>query len=261
MSGQSDPYIRIYLRVRDDPRFEHAYSCDACWAAYSRLLMDAEAAFPASASLPANLDAHAAAQLMADGIIEPRRHGCFVVHGMVTERRRRSEEGRANALRGWNMRRARMGKNGVPMAPHIQQSKAPHIQQSMGNDGVPMLTASFLPSVEELTDGGKESVARAREDAALEAYQRLVINVSPKALKWLDDLVREYGQEWTTEALGTASLEGTNDLLGRTKTLLVIRARDADKSRRSPTRKPRDPEEEAKYQENRRRLAAGEVTP
>jgi hypothetical protein len=104
MSGAADPYIRIYFRVRDDARFEHAYGCDICWAAYTRLLMDAEAAFPVPASLP-TLRPHAKTELLAAGIIELRMHGCFVIHGLEAERERRSHQGKAGAAARWQSER------------------------------------------------------------------------------------------------------------------------------------------------------------
>jgi hypothetical protein len=102
MSGQDRPYIRIYFETRGDDRFDHAYECDTCWAAYSRLLMDAEAAYPAAATLPVSLKRHAKAKLLDAGIIELRPHDCFVVHGLGAERRRRSHQGVAGAAARWN---------------------------------------------------------------------------------------------------------------------------------------------------------------
>jgi hypothetical protein len=102
MAGAADPYIRIYFRVRDDSRFEHAYSCDPCWAAYTRLLMDAEAAYPAPASLPRSLKAHAKKMLIEAGIIEFGPHDTFVVHGLTAERDIRSLQAADAAQRRWD---------------------------------------------------------------------------------------------------------------------------------------------------------------
>lgn len=93
--------MRIYFEARDDERFAHAYECDTCWAAYSRLLMDAEAAYPTAASLPVSLKRHAKAHLIDAGIIELRPHDCFVVHGLAAERTRRSHQGTAGAAARW----------------------------------------------------------------------------------------------------------------------------------------------------------------
>ena len=101
MSGQERPYVRIYFEARDDERFAHAYECDTCWAAYSRLLMDAEAAYPTAASLPVSLKRHAKTHLVDSGIIKLRPHDCFVVHGLAAERVRRSHQGAAGAAARW----------------------------------------------------------------------------------------------------------------------------------------------------------------
>ncbi len=36
MTAQPDPYIRVYYRIADDPRFESVYGCDAALAARRR---------------------------------------------------------------------------------------------------------------------------------------------------------------------------------------------------------------------------------
>lgn len=112
MAGAQDPYSCLYWRVKADPRFEHAFGCDACWAAYTRLLMDAEASYPAPASIPSHLKPHARTHLLDAGIIELRPHDCFIVHGLQKEREKRAEQGRENALKGWEKRRG-----GTPMPP------------------------------------------------------------------------------------------------------------------------------------------------
>ena len=103
MSGQKDPYIRLYFRVRVDDRFDHVYACDTCWAAYSRLLMDAEGSFPSPASLPRTLKSHAKSMLVEAGIIELRPHDMFIVHGLAAEREKRSHQGKAGAAARWQM--------------------------------------------------------------------------------------------------------------------------------------------------------------
>lgn len=102
MSGQDNPYSRLYHSVKADDRFDHVFSCDPCWAAYTRLLIDAEAAYPVAASLPISLRSHAKTQLEAAGIIELRPHNSFIVHGLEAERKRRSRQGHAGAAARWN---------------------------------------------------------------------------------------------------------------------------------------------------------------
>lgn len=119
MSAQ-DPYSCLYWRVKADERFDHVFGCDPCWAAYTRLLMDAEASYPAPASIPSHLRPHAKAHLLDAGIIELRPHDCFIVHGLQKEREKRSEAGRESAIKGWEKRR-----NGPPMAPHRPAKATP----------------------------------------------------------------------------------------------------------------------------------------
>jgi hypothetical protein len=73
-------------------------------------------------------------------------------------------------------------------------------------------------------------------EPALQAYQSIMVNVSAGSLKFLDDLTDQYGQEATARAIGTASLEGTKNLLSRAKSILALWNRNTERSERDAER-------------------------
>lgn len=62
-------FVRIYQTVRDDPKFAKVFADDRAFAAYVRLLMDAEPMWPRRASLPAHLSRYARDVLVRAGIL------------------------------------------------------------------------------------------------------------------------------------------------------------------------------------------------
>jgi hypothetical protein len=101
-------YVRVYYSIIDDWRFAHVYSDDAALAAWLRMLLDADALWPASASLPKRLSARVLRILTDSGLIEVTGTR-FRVHGLDTERKRRSEVGRAGGLASGRSRSAGTG--------------------------------------------------------------------------------------------------------------------------------------------------------
>jgi hypothetical protein len=171
MSGAADPYIRLYFRVRNDPRFEHVYGCDPCWAAYTRLLFDAEAAFPVPASLPSTLRPHAKAELLAAGIIELRIHGCYVIHGLEAERERRSHQGRAGASARWDASAVRTdSERNANASPKQAGADANALRQHPASGSDALLAESTTESESTTEQEQGASRARAHEDDADPAY-------------------------------------------------------------------------------------------
>lgn len=83
-------YSRIYWTVVEDPKFADVYDDDRRWAAYTRLLMAAEATYPSPAPLPRWLADDVMEALVEARIIEVLRGTSYRVVGLRTER-----EGRA----------------------------------------------------------------------------------------------------------------------------------------------------------------------
>ncbi len=254
MSAQADPYIRIYRRVRSDDRFEHAYSCDVCLAAYLRLLLDADACYPMPASVPRSLKAHARTHLLEAGIIEAQPADCYIIHGLSSERERRSEQARLNVTHRYAGTTAVVRPN--------------------NNGSTPDVTSDLLARAPNQTKPNQTETSQADASASaypdgdldcLDTYHDLSL-YSPWG-QWSGDKLKgaigEYGNSTVDAALraehGISADRKT--LLDRT---LARLARDADRARDAkPKPKPRNngrtPEQEVTYQDTRRRLAAGEI--
>lgn len=105
------PYARLYLDLIDDEKFASIYDDDHRFAAWCRLLLIAEGAWPASAHLPsARLARPAAVAALADcGLIDLRPGDRYRIHGLDAERERRADLARTSVAQ----RRDRSGNDRV----------------------------------------------------------------------------------------------------------------------------------------------------
>lgn len=102
MTAQADPYVRVYYSITDDEKFAEVYDDDAALATWLRLLINADAMFPAAAPIPAGTDAKVFGQLVDLNIIDPVGSSRYRVHGLESERSRRSETARGMAAKRWS---------------------------------------------------------------------------------------------------------------------------------------------------------------
>jgi len=111
------PYSRVYHEIVDDPRFERVYGNDKALATWLRMLLIADAMYPASAPMTSR---NPTVRLLIDsGLIEERPGNRYVIHGLQGERERRSAIGRNAVAVRWNNERT---TNVIP----AKQSKAEH---------------------------------------------------------------------------------------------------------------------------------------
>lgn len=92
------PYARLYLELVDDEKFVGIYEDDHHFAAYCRLLMIAEGAWPASAHLPVTVRRQSVKALLDSGLVDEAGAGRYRIHGLDKERTHRQERARASAL-------------------------------------------------------------------------------------------------------------------------------------------------------------------
>ena len=100
--ANSDPYSRHYWRLVDDPKFAEIYSDDHHYATWSRLLMVADQAWPATAHLPSLCRRTSIAKLAEVGLIDLLPNGRFRMHGLDAERDKRGQSGRNAAAVRWH---------------------------------------------------------------------------------------------------------------------------------------------------------------
>ena len=94
---ERSPYSRVYWTVRDDDRLATIYPCDAHLAAWLRLLIAADMAWPAPADVPATVKRSSLNALRDAGVVELLPNGLFRFHGLDTERGRRRDAAQASA--------------------------------------------------------------------------------------------------------------------------------------------------------------------
>lgn len=89
-------YCRVYYSVKDDPKFEGIWGNNHHLATWLRLLMAADAIWPASADLPAAERRSSVKALAAAGLVDLLPRGMYRVHGLDAERGARRDAARAS---------------------------------------------------------------------------------------------------------------------------------------------------------------------
>lgn len=98
MTAQSDPYVRVYYRIIDDPKFADVFDDDARLACWLRLLLLADGTWPAPAPIPANVKRGPFQHLVRVGLVDLVAGGRFRIHGMDPERGERRAKAQKAAL-------------------------------------------------------------------------------------------------------------------------------------------------------------------
>ena len=97
-----DPYLRVYRRIVDDPRFARVYPDDRALAIWLRLSMEADAAWPSSASLPYGTTKATLALLEEVGLIVRQAGNRYRVPDLDEERDKRRQSASSAAASRWN---------------------------------------------------------------------------------------------------------------------------------------------------------------
>lgn len=126
-------YCRVYHEIVDDPKFARVYGNDAALATWLRMLLVADAMYPASAPLPRR---NSAVSLLVEvGLVEERPGKRYVIRGLQAERERRSASARNAAAVRWDNER-----NADAMPSKAEQSKAKPSNGAKAPNG----TGSFM---------------------------------------------------------------------------------------------------------------------
>lgn len=225
------PYSRVYWDIVDDPKFGTIFDNNDHLATWLRLLMQADAQWPASSAVPATARKASVKALSDAGLIDLVPGGRFRVHGLDAERGRRREA-------------ARTGTKREP-------------------DGGP--TGTGRP----WTTGPKPSLAEPRQDEpsngradAMDTYWTLLGTYpNGRTKEWLQELVNEFDDVRVSAALAVEVNGPRQGVLSRVRDRLRS---DADKAARAKaTAETERLEAEAaarritpeQAEENRRRVA------
>jgi len=109
-------YCRVYHQIVDDPKFRRVYHDDAALATWLRMLLVADAMYPASAPMPEITDA--VTLLLRVKLIQRRPGNRYIVTGLEREREMRSESARNAAAVRWHN-----AGNADAMPSRAEQSK------------------------------------------------------------------------------------------------------------------------------------------
>lgn len=213
------PYSRVYWTIRNDARLAAVYPSDANLAAWLRLLIAADMAWPAPADIPAGVNRRALRALEEAGVIEVRGT-MYTFHGLDTERGRRRDAAASSAGHRWGS----------------------------GRDADGMRSDTGRNASRAEPSRAETSRAEPREDDPADTYWTLTGKYpTDRTTAWLDDLTETYGAPAVISALGTCHIEDsrTGTLLGRVKDVLARDARrldmaerEAEKARVVELRKP-----------------------
>lgn len=211
MSKENDPYSRHYWRLVDDEKFVDVFDNDHHYACWSRLLMIADQAWPASAHLPASARKSSVAKLAEVKLIELLPGGRFRMVGTQAEREKRSQQAKDAALARWGNADGNAASNADSNAGASEAGMPSKAKQSK----------------DEQSKAGQP----ARETDPADVYWSLTGRYPVgKTLTWIDELSTSFGAEATIRALATAHQQddSTATLLGRTQNLLRQEARQLD---------------------------------
>lgn len=93
------PYARVYHSIADDSRFERVYGDDRALGTWLRMLLVADAMYPTSAPMPKRTKA--VELLIEAGLIVEQPGGRYIVHGLASEREKRTQSARNAAAVRW----------------------------------------------------------------------------------------------------------------------------------------------------------------
>ncbi len=209
----SEHYVKVYYSIRTDPRFETIYGDDAALAAWLRLLMAADAIWPAPADIPKWVRQGPFRKLVEAGLVEVSgAHYC--IHGLDAERGKRSDRASNAAVARW----ATAGSSAAGNA-------------GSSANGTAARNAETMPLRAEQSRAAQSRAEQSNDDP-VETYYLLTTRAPRgRALDWCKRLGDQYGFRATSDAMADAwgDSDEVGTLLSRTENLLVLAARNAER--------------------------------
>lgn len=114
------PYSRVYPSIRDDDKFAHVYECDICLSWWVRLLLDADALWPASVYFPAGCPQHAIDELAKSTLLTRVNGSRYKITGLDAERAKRQGQASNAATVRWDRAKAIAPETGDPADAYWQ---------------------------------------------------------------------------------------------------------------------------------------------
>ncbi len=211
MSRTIDPYSRVYWRAVDDDRFIGIWDDDAALATWVRLLVNADMAWPATANLYQGCKTTALKKLVSAGLVDPKPGQRYRIHGLDTERQKRSDVARDSVLTRYARSTPVADTDVRPYyAPSTRKEEKRKEEKSIENarDG--------LPNIDERTQQLGERLIGSP-----------ILTAGQKQLTELDRLLERHGPEKTHQAMeAVAGVEHGKTGLPPTWTQLIYGTRN-----------------------------------
>jgi hypothetical protein len=112
------PYSRVYHELVDDPQFADVFGDDRAFGRWVKLLMVADAMWPASAPLPSR-DA-VTRQLVESGLVIEKPGNRYTIRGLDKERAQRRDSARIGAAARWQ---SKGNANAMPRRDETRQDE------------------------------------------------------------------------------------------------------------------------------------------
>jgi hypothetical protein len=209
MTAQTDPYVRVYYRIIDDPKFSSVYDNDAALAAWLRLLLAADAMYPAPATIPRAVRP-AALKILADAeLIDLLPGDRYRMHGLASERERRRDQASNAARERWD--RAKGKADAMP-----EQSDSNAAASGPAMHSAPLLSEPSISAPLPSTEAGEEWDETVKDGA--DAYYQVTGRFpTDRILSWINRLTKLYGDDLFSRLLSKCYLEDSDPrtLLGR----------------------------------------------
>jgi hypothetical protein len=210
-----DPYSRYYWRFADE--YPAVYADDHLFAAWGRLLMQADGVYPASAPIPRWIKQSVLKRLVEEGVVVLTAGDRYRIRGQVKERETRHAEAVAGGLkRAATAQRDASGRWMTGLDERAGEAPPASTHNTTQNNTTQHIRELAMPNGDdegdELTD-------------YYDLTQRYPNKESVK--QWLGRLRQDYGRAPLREALATEFTldSATHTLLSRTDARLA-RAKD-----------------------------------
>lgn len=154
MSDEYGPYSRVYWQIRADDRFAGIYTDNHHLATWLRLLIAADAVWPAPADLPRSARQTSVSALEAAGLIELLPGHLYRIHGLDAERERRASAGKAGAAARWKRPQSERNAIALPTQSGTNASRAELSQaerRAPAREGLPHLKSTVIGIWEQAT--------------------------------------------------------------------------------------------------------------
>jgi len=224
VTAQPDPYVRVYYRITDDPKFADVYDNDAALALWLRLLITADATWPAAAPLP-QLDRDALTTLVNAGLVDLVGATRYRIHGLESERSKRTNKGTQMAAARWS------GKHDAQAYAQASEPECTSITHSIaGPHAGPCSPSNSEPS--RATPSNSEPSISTPADA-LDTYYRLTGSwPSAKVVPWINQMASNHGEEAVSKALAATWMEDPDraTLMSRCRDRLEREAHEREKA-------------------------------